>query len=56
MANAIIPAVGCLGHQRHCHPVRLARTGRSAQFGRASAPMIPQLVHTMRGPKDGTGT
>jgi hypothetical protein len=25
------------------------------QFGRASAPMIPQRVH-MRGPNDGTGT
>jgi hypothetical protein len=29
---------------------------RSTQFGRASAPMIPQTVHTMRGPKDGAGT
>jgi len=26
-----------------------------AQFGRANAPMIPQLVQTMRGPKAGTG-
>ena len=37
-------------------PVRLGRTGRSLQFGRTSAPIIPQLLHTVRGPKDGTGT
>jgi hypothetical protein len=30
--------------------------GCSCQFGRASAPMMPQRVHTMRGPNDGTGT
>jgi hypothetical protein len=41
---------------RHYHPVRLGRSCRSAQFGRASAPMVPQLAHTMRGPNDGTGT
>jgi hypothetical protein len=28
----------------------------SGQFGRASAPMIPHLVQTMRGPNVGTGT
>ena len=37
-----------------CTPVKLSRGGCSFQFGRASAPMIPHLVHTMRGPKDGT--
>ena len=37
-------------------PVRLSRCGCSRQFGRASAPMIPQRVHTMRGPNDGTAT
>jgi hypothetical protein len=40
----------------HCFPVRLSDFGRSSQFGRASAPMIPHEVHTIRGPKDGTGT
>jgi hypothetical protein len=42
----------------HCHgpmPAPLSRAGCSRQFGRASAPMIPQRVHTMRGPNDGTG-
>jgi hypothetical protein len=42
----------------HCHgavPAPLSRTGCSRQFGRASAPMIPHRVHTMRGPNDGTG-
>jgi hypothetical protein len=34
---------------RHCAPVRLSRGGCSRQFGRASAPMIPQRLHTMRG-------
>jgi hypothetical protein len=29
---------------------------RSLQRGRASAPMIPQPVHTIRGPKAGTAT
>jgi hypothetical protein len=28
--------------------------GLSCQFGRTSAPMMPQQVQTMRGPKDGT--
>jgi hypothetical protein len=28
----------------------------SRQFGLTSAPIIPQLVHTMRGPNDGTVT
>jgi hypothetical protein len=27
---------------------------RSFQFGRASAPIAPQIVQTMRGPKEGT--
>jgi hypothetical protein len=27
---------------------------RSHQFGRASAPMMPHRVQTMRGPNDGT--
>jgi hypothetical protein len=40
----------------HCTPVRLSRRLCSCQFGRASAPMMPQPVQTMRGPKDGTGT
>jgi hypothetical protein len=35
---------------RHCTPVRLSRCGYSCQFGRASAPTIPQPVHTIRGP------
>jgi hypothetical protein len=29
---------------------------RSFQFGRASAPIAPQIVQTMRGPKEGTVT
>jgi hypothetical protein len=29
---------------------------RSRQFGRTSAPTIPHFVHTIGGPKDGTGT
>jgi hypothetical protein len=37
---------------RHCTPVRLSRGGCSCQFGRASAPMIPQFVQTIRGPND----
>jgi hypothetical protein len=41
---------------RHCTPVRLSRGGCSCQCGRASAPTIPQFVHTIRGPKVGTGT
>jgi tripartite-type tricarboxylate transporter receptor subunit TctC len=40
----------------HSTLLRLSRAGCSCQFGRASAPMIPQRVHTMRGPNDGTGT
>jgi hypothetical protein len=32
--------------QRHCTPVRLSRCDRSFQLGRASAPTIPQPVHT----------
>ena len=30
--------------QCHCLPVRLSPAGRSCQFGRANAPMIPQPV------------
>jgi hypothetical protein len=41
---------------RHCTPVRLSRCGCSCQCGRASAPMMPHRVHTMRGPNDGTVT
>jgi hypothetical protein len=35
------------------HPA--ADRSRSRQYGRASAPMIPQRLHTMRGPNVGTG-
>ena len=31
---------------RHCAPVRLPGGGRSLQFGRTSAPILPHLVHT----------
>jgi hypothetical protein len=41
-------------YRRNCTPVRLSRCGCSCQFGRASAPIIQQRVHTMRGPNDGT--
>jgi hypothetical protein len=41
-----------LGAHRHgAVPTPLSRAGCSRQFGRASAPMIPHRVHTMRGPK-----
>jgi hypothetical protein len=43
------------GRPLHCVPVRLARDGRSFQLGRASAPTIPQPVHTMRAPRDVAG-
>ena len=36
--------------------MRLGRDGCSFQFGRASAPMMPHRVHTIRGPNVGTGT
>jgi hypothetical protein len=36
--------------------LRLSGCGYSCQFGRASAPMMPQPVDTMRGPKAGTAT
>jgi hypothetical protein len=39
---------------RHRTPVWLSRVGCSHQFGRASAPTMPQRVHTMRGPNVGT--
>jgi hypothetical protein len=32
------------------NPVGLSRGGGWCQFGRASAPTIPQRVHTIRGP------
>jgi hypothetical protein len=45
------------GSQRcHCTPVKVSRSSRSFQFGRASAPTMPQTVQTMRGPKAGTAT
>jgi hypothetical protein len=39
----------------HTIPNRLT-AARSCQFGRASAPIVPQLAHTIRGPNAGTGT
>jgi hypothetical protein len=45
-----------LHHRRHCQPSIVSRVGLSCQFGRESAPMMPQRVQTMRGPNDGTGT
>jgi hypothetical protein len=46
-----------LGTHRHgAMPAPLSPAGCSRQFGRASAPMMPQRVHTMRGPNVGTGT
>jgi hypothetical protein len=47
---------GLSERHRHCVSVRLGRRCCSRQFGRASAPTIPQRVHTMRGPNAGTGT
>jgi hypothetical protein len=45
-----------LGAHRHgAVPAPLSRAGRSCQFGRASAPMIPHRVHTVRGPNAGPG-
>jgi hypothetical protein len=45
-----------LGIHRHgAVPAPLSRAGCSRQFGRASAPMIPHRVHTMRGPNVRTG-
>jgi hypothetical protein len=39
---------------RRCILVRLWRSGSSSQFGRTSAPpMVPHLLHTMRGPNEG---
>jgi hypothetical protein len=37
-------------------PARQIYRSRSRQFGRTSAPMMPQRVHTIRGPNVGTGT
>jgi hypothetical protein len=45
-----------VGQLRHCTAVRLSRGGCSLHLGRASAPTIPQLVQTMRGPNVGTAT
>jgi hypothetical protein len=42
-------------HRHGAVPAPLSRAGRSRQFGRASAPMMPHRVHTMRGPNVGTG-
>jgi hypothetical protein len=43
-----------LGAHRHgAVPAPLSRAGCSRQFGRASAPMMPHRVHTMRGPNVG---
>src|SRR5260370_36787004 len=50
-----VPGAKYRPFQRHCTPVRLSCSARSFQFGRAYAPMIPQHVQTMRGPKAGTG-
>ena len=41
---------------RECPRVYLAGSCCSRQFGRASAPIMPHPVQTMRGPKAGTGT
>jgi hypothetical protein len=41
---------------RHFVPVRLGGSACSFQFGRSSAPMIPNRVHTIRGPNVGTDT
>jgi hypothetical protein len=43
-------------HRHGAVPAPLSCAGRSCQFGRTSAPMIPHRVHTMRGPNDGTAT
>jgi hypothetical protein len=48
-------AASCF-HCCHCAPVNVSRAGCSRQFGRASAPTMPQRVHTVRGPNVGTGT
>ena len=42
--------------QRLCPPVKLSCEGRFCQFGRANAPMMPQAVQSILGPKAGTGT
>jgi hypothetical protein len=39
-------SLGIRSH-RHCTPVQVSRGGGACQFGRASAPMIPQLVHNI---------
>src|SRR6202043_916144 len=41
--------------QPHCAPVRVSRSDRSFQFGRASGSTMPHDMHTMRGPKASTG-
>jgi len=38
------------------NPIAPGRRRRSFQFGRASAPIIPHAVHTMRGENAGTDT
>jgi hypothetical protein len=42
------------GHARLPQPA--CQIYRSPQFGRTSAPTMPQRVHTIRGPNVGTGT
>ena len=38
----------------HCAAYASRVVTRSFQFGRASAPMVPHFVHTIRGPNEGT--
>jgi hypothetical protein len=54
-ASVISNRTTSLGAHRHgAVPAPLSRAGCSRQFGRASAPMMPYRVHTMRGPNDGS--
>jgi hypothetical protein len=39
---------------KHLSVGTLHRGDFSRQFGRASVPIVPHFVHTMRGPNDGT--
>jgi hypothetical protein len=43
--------IGFISRYRHAPDGRCSR-----QFGRASAPIMPQPVHTIFGPNAGTGT
>ena len=49
---ALRPLAQC----RHCRSGKIQPAERSRQLSRASAPMMPQQVQTMRGRKDDTGT